>query len=52
MEKFSKLFPEIEIKRIYKVPEWKVQTQNYKTRLEADRVLNQIQEKYTGARVL
>jgi hypothetical protein len=52
MKKFSELFPEIEIKRIYKVPEWKVQTQLYKTRLEADRVLNQIQQKYPGARVL
>ena len=52
MEQFSEQFPEIGIKRIYKVPEWKVQTQLYKTRLEADRVLNQIKEEYPGARVL
>jgi hypothetical protein len=52
MENFNTLYPDIEIKRIYKIPEWKVQTKNYKTRLEADRVLNQIQKKYPGARVL
>ena len=52
MQKFSELFPEIEINRIYKVPEWKVQTEHYKTRLEADRILNLIKEEYPGARVL
>lgn len=52
LERFSESFPLIEIKRIYKVPEWKVQTQIYKTRLEADRVLNKIKLKYSGARVL
>ncbi|MEI6865278.1 SPOR domain-containing protein [Flavicella sp.] len=49
---FSALFPNIQIKRIYNVPEWKVQTQIYKTRLEADRVLNQIKLEYSGARVV
>jgi len=52
MQDFMELFPEIEIKRIYKVPEWKVQTISYKTRIEADRVLNKIKEEYPGARVL
>ena len=52
MQDFMELFPEIEIKRIYKVPEWKVQTSSYKTRIEADRVLNKIKEEYPGARVL
>jgi hypothetical protein len=52
MEEFSDLFPEIDIKRIYKVPEWKVQTKSYKTRLEADRVLNRIKKIYPGSRVL
>ena len=52
MQKFSELFPEIEIKRIYKVPEWKVQTTSFKTRIEADRILNKIKEEYPGARVL
>lgn len=49
---FSELFPEIEIKRIYKVPEWKIQTITYKTRIEADRILNKIKKEYPGARVL
>ena len=51
IEKFKKLFPKIEIHRIYQVPEWKIQTGIYKTRLEADRVLNIVKRKYPGARV-
>ncbi len=52
IEQFREEFPEINIMRTYKVPEWKVQTEVYKTRLEADRVLNSIKDKYPGARVL
>jgi len=52
IETFNKLFPEISIYRTYKIPEWKVQTEAYKTRLAADRVLNLIKKKYPGARVL
>lgn len=51
IQTFRKIFPDIEIHRIYKVPEWKIQTGIYKTRLEADRVLNRIKAKYPGARV-
>lgn len=52
MENFMNDFPEIEIKRIYKAPEWKIQTTTYKTRIAADRVLNIIREEYPSARVL
>lgn len=52
INKFRELFPEVKVKRIYKVPEWKIQTVIYKTRIEADRVLNKINKKYPGARVL
>ena len=52
MAEFSEFFPEISIKRIYKVPEWKVQTTSFKTRIEADRLLNKIKLEYPGARVL
>lgn len=52
IEEFREAFPEIKVMRSYKVPEWKVQTEVYKTRLEADRVLNSIKDKYPGARVL
>ncbi len=51
-EEFKEIFPEIEIRRIYKVPEWKIQTSIYRKRIEADRVLNNIKKKYNGARVL
>lgn len=52
MQEFQEAYPEIPIKRIYKVPEWKLQTISYKTRIEADRILNKIKEEYPGARVL
>ena len=52
IEEFRELFPEVEVRRIYKVPEWKIQTVIYKTRIEADRVLNKINKEYPGARVL
>ena len=52
IEEFRELFPEVKVKRIYKVPEWKIQTTTFKTRLEADRVLNKIRDEYPGARVL
>jgi hypothetical protein len=51
-EEFRETFPEIEIRRIYKVPEWKIQTGIYRKRIEADRVLNSVKKKYNGARVL
>jgi len=37
---------------MYKSPEWKTQVGNFTTRLEADRILNIISEKFTGAIVL
>lgn len=49
---FNALFPEYETKIIYKSPEWKTQVGDFNTRLEADRVLNIIQEKFAGAIVL
>lgn len=52
IKEFKKLFSDIEIYRTYKVPEWKVQTEVFKTRLEADRILNRIKKEYPGARVL
>ena len=42
IKEFKKLFSDIGIYRTYKVPEWKVQTEVFKTRLEADRILNRI----------
>lgn len=52
MAKFREDFPDLKVFRTYKVPEWKIRTEHYKTRLEADRVLNQIKKKYPEARVL
>jgi len=37
---------------LYESPEWKVRVGNYSTRLEADRALLSIKEKFTGAVVL
>lgn len=49
---FSAAFPEYNTKIIYKSPEWKTQVGAFNTRLEADRVLNIINEKFAGAIVL
>jgi len=45
-------FPEYRTKIIYKTPEWKTHAGNFRTRLEADRALNIVKLKYTGAIVL
>ncbi len=49
---FSASFPEYKTRIIYKSPEWKTQVGIFNTRLEADRVLNIINEKFSGAIVL
>ena len=49
---FEADFPEYRTKIIYKTPEWKTHVGNFRTRLEADRALNIIKEKYAGAIVL
>ena len=50
--RFKIEFPGIPTELEYKAPEWKVQVGNYKTRLEADRALNKIREKFSGAIVI
>lgn len=47
--RFQIEYPGVYTKLVYKSPEWKVQIGNYKTRLEADRSLNEIREKFNGA---
>lgn len=49
---FESDFPEYRTKIIYKTPEWKTHAGNFRTRLEADRALNTIKLKYSGAIVL
>lgn len=49
---FNTSYPEYKTTIIYKPPEWKTQVGNFKTRLEADRALNIIKEKFAGAIVL
>jgi len=49
---FQSKFPEYQVRIIYVAPEWKTQVGNFTTRLEADRVLNIIQQKFIGAFVL
>jgi len=49
---FETDFPEYRTKIIYKTPEWKTHAGNFRTRLEADRALNAVKQKYAGAIVL
>lgn len=50
--RFKVEFPRIYTKLSYDEPEWKIQVGNYKTRLQADRALNKIREKFNGAIVV
>jgi hypothetical protein len=49
---FEADFPEYNAKVGYDSPEFKTRFGNFRTRLEADRALNIIKKKYTGAIVL
>jgi len=49
---FKSDFPEYNVKVIYDDPEFKTQVGNFKTRLEADRILIIVKEKFGGAIVL
>ncbi len=51
-QNFNAAYPEYTTKIIYKSPEWKTQVGEFSTRLEADRVLNIIKDKFSGAIVL
>ncbi|PCH52571.1 MAG: SPOR domain-containing protein [Flavobacteriaceae bacterium] len=51
-QNFNAAFPEYTTKIIYKSPEWKTQVGDYTTRIEADRILNIIKTKFSGAIVL
>lgn len=51
-EKFKIEFPTIYTKLKYDAPEWKIQVGNYKTRLDADKALLKISEKFSGAIVI
>jgi len=49
---FNAEFPDYTTEIKYKSPEWKTQVGNFMTRLEADKVLNIINSKFSGAIVL
>ncbi|WP_275315398.1 SPOR domain-containing protein [Tenacibaculum bernardetii] len=51
-KRFQIKYPNIQTMLKYEEPEWKVQVGNYKTRLEADRSLNEIREQFNGAIVI
>ena len=49
---FETTFPEYLVKVVYNKPEFKTQVGQFKTRLEADKILLIIKEEYNGAIVL
>ncbi len=51
-DEFKEQFPDISTKIIFSSPQWKVQVGNYRTRLEADRTLVEIKQKYPAAIIL
>jgi hypothetical protein len=50
--KFKIEFPYLKTYILFESPEWKVQVGDYKTRLEADKVLNDIKVKFPAAIVV
>lgn len=50
--RFQVEFPGTATYLAYDAPEWKIQVGHYKTRLDADRALNEIREKFDGAIVV
>ena len=50
--RFENEFPGVFSKLEYDAPEWKIQVGNYKTRLDADKAINKIREKFYGAIVI
>jgi len=49
---FQSDFRDVYTKLLYDAPDWKVQVGNYRTRLDADRSLNVIKEKYSGGIII
>ena len=49
---FEAAFPEYKVRVVYNKPEFKTQVGQFKTRLEADKILLIIKEEYNGAIVL
>lgn len=50
--KFEREFYGVYSKLKYEAPDWKVQVGSYRTRLDADKALNEIREKFSGAIVI
>lgn len=46
---FMTQFPEVSVRLFFEQPEWKVQVGNYRTKLEAHKALQKIQEEFAGA---
>ena len=49
---FQSDFPGVGTKLLYEAPDWKIQVGSYRTRLDADRALNTIKEKYNGGIII
>lgn len=49
---FQSDFNDVYTKLLYDAPDWKVQVGNYRTRLDADRALNTIKDKYSGGIII
>ena len=51
-KEFNKKFPKVKTQLKFDTPEWKIQVGNYKTTLEADKALININLKFSGAIVI
>ena len=51
-DEFQLLFPDIPTSIVFSTPQWKLQVGNYRTRLEADKIIVGIKQEYPSAIVL
>lgn len=49
---FQSDFRGVPTKLLYEAPDWKIQVGSYRTRLDADKALNNIKDKYSGGIII
>ena len=52
LNEFKAKYPEYDVEVSYKSPEWKTQIVFFRSRMQADRVLNEIRDNFVGAIVI
>lgn len=46
---FFKAYPEVPVELVYEAPEYRIQVGRFRTKIEAEKFLNEIQDEFTGS---